>query len=111
MANLSSEPCSSRLRKEAHVEPHLGAFYNGIAFAIRVESKYRSGTLNDVLIHDHREGETVSRVIRVEQGTMVHKETGSQSPDERLQLREDLEQPTAKGTPPPHIAFPSNGRI
>ena len=50
-----------------------GAFYNGIeGFAIRVESKEEDGTLNDVLIHDHREGETgVSRVIRAEQGTMV----------------------------------------
>jgi lipopolysaccharide export system permease protein len=50
-----------------------GAFYNGIeGFAIRVESKEENGTLNDVLIHDHREGETgVSRVIRAEQGTMV----------------------------------------
>ena len=36
-----------------------GAFYNGIeGFAIRVESKEEDGTLNDVLIHDHREGET-----------------------------------------------------
>ena len=50
-----------------------GAFYNGIeGFAIRVEGKEEDGTLNDVLIHDHREGETgVSRVIRAEQGTMV----------------------------------------
>jgi lipopolysaccharide export system permease protein len=50
-----------------------GAFYNGIeGFAIRVESKEEDGTLNDILIHDHREGETgVSRVIRAEEGTMV----------------------------------------
>ena len=58
--------------KEAHVEPHSGAFYNGNEGFIRVESKEEDGTLNDVLIHDHREGETgVSRVIRAEQGTMV----------------------------------------
>ena len=59
--------------KKTNVEPHPGAFYNGIeGFAIRIESKEEDGTLNDVLIHDHREGETgVSRVIRAEQGTMV----------------------------------------
>ncbi len=52
-----------------------GAFYNGIeGFAIRIESKEEDGTLNDVLIHDHREGETgVSRVIRAAQGTMVQR--------------------------------------
>jgi hypothetical protein len=36
-----------------------GVFYNGIeGFAIRVDEKAEDGTLNDVLIHDHREGET-----------------------------------------------------
>jgi lipopolysaccharide export system permease protein len=52
-----------------------GAFYNGIeGFAIRIDGKKEDGTLNDVLIHDHREGETgTSRVIRAEQGTMVQR--------------------------------------
>ena len=50
-----------------------GVFYNGIeGFAIRVDEKDEDGTLLDVLIHDHREGETgVSRVIRANNGTMV----------------------------------------
>ena len=50
-----------------------GVFYNGIeGFAIRVDEKAEDGTLYDVLIHDHREGETgVSRVIRADYGTMV----------------------------------------
>jgi lipopolysaccharide export system permease protein len=50
-----------------------GVFYNGIeGFAIRVLDKDEDGTLTDVLIHDHREGETgVSRVIRASTGTMV----------------------------------------
>ncbi|HBP44449.1 MAG TPA: YjgP/YjgQ family permease [Flavobacteriales bacterium] len=50
-----------------------GAFYNGIeGFAIRVDSKEENGRLNDVLIHDHREGKTgVSRIIRADQGTMI----------------------------------------
>lgn len=49
-----------------------GAFYNGIeGFAIRVDSKEENGVLNDLFIHDHREGETgVSRVIRAERGQM-----------------------------------------
>lgn len=49
-----------------------GVFYNGIeGFAIRVDSKDEDGTLHDLLIHDHREGETgVSRVIRAKTGRM-----------------------------------------
>ena len=52
-----------------------GTFYNGIeGFAIRVDSKGENGVLNDLLIHDHREGETgVSRVIRAEAGQMEQK--------------------------------------
>ncbi|MDA0913137.1 MAG: LptF/LptG family permease [Bacteroidetes bacterium] len=50
-----------------------GVFYNGIeGFAIRTESKNDDGTLNDLLIHDHREGETgVSRIMRAESGSMA----------------------------------------
>ena len=52
-----------------------GAFYNGIeGFAIRVDEKTEDGTLKDILIHDHREGETgVSRVIRATSGRMEQK--------------------------------------
>lgn len=85
-----------------------GAFYNGIdGFAIRVDAKDEDGTLRDVLIHDHREGETgVSRVIRAESGTMV--QTGNRltiSLNEGHSYEEDLEQSKRrKERLHPHIA-------
>lgn len=85
-----------------------GAFYNGIdGFAIRVDGKDEDGTLRDVLIHDHREGETgVSRVIRAESGTMV--QTGNRltiSLNEGHSYEEDLEQSKRrKERLHPHIA-------
>ena len=85
-----------------------GAFYNGIeGFAIRVESKEEDGTLNDVLIHDHREGETgVSRVIRAEQGTMVQERNRlTISLMNGFSYEEDLEQSKRrKERLHPHIA-------
>ena len=91
-----------------------GAFYNGIeGFAIRVESKEEDGTLNDVLIHDHREGETgVSRVIRAEQGTMVQE--GNRltiALTNGFSYEEDLEQSKRrKERLHPTLPLPSNGR-
>lgn len=85
-----------------------GAFYNGIdGFAIRVDAKDEDGTLRDVLIHDHREGETgTSRVIRAESGTMV--QTGNRltiSLNDGVSYEEDLEQSKRrKERLHPHIA-------
>ena len=49
-----------------------GVFYNGIeGFSIRVADKRADGTLEDVLIHDHREATTgASRIIRAAEGRM-----------------------------------------
>jgi lipopolysaccharide export system permease protein len=57
-------------RPTLHLEP--GVFYTGIeGFAIRADAVEADGTLIDVLIHDHREGETgASRVIRAARGRM-----------------------------------------
>jgi lipopolysaccharide export system permease protein len=49
-----------------------GVFYNGIdGFSIRVETKHPDGTLDDVLIHDHRdpEGKRVM-VVQAQHGRM-----------------------------------------
>ncbi|MBO75191.1 MAG: permease [Flavobacteriales bacterium] len=85
-----------------------GAFYNGIeGFAIRIDGKEEDGTLNDVLIHDHREGETgVSRVIRANQGTMVqHGNRLTISLNNGVSYEEDLEQSKRrKERLHPHIA-------
>jgi lipopolysaccharide export system permease protein len=59
-------------QKKPTLNLNPGEFYNGIeGFAIRVDAKQENGTLDDILIHDHREGETgVSRIIRAESGQM-----------------------------------------
>lgn len=76
VANLK---CRALLFSVTKKKPTLnlqpGVFYNGIeGFAIRVDEKLDDGTLKDVLIHDHREGETgSSRIIRSETGRMTQR--------------------------------------
>ena len=54
----------TKQRPALNIKP--GVFYNGIeGFAIRVEDKSLDGTLNNILIHDHRSlDNNASRVIK-----------------------------------------------
>ena len=92
-----------------------GAFYNGIeGFAIRVESKEEDGTLNDVLIHDHREGETgVSHVLfEPSKAPWCKMETGSPSPCPMASaMKKTWSNPNGeRSASTPTSPLPSNGR-
>ena len=62
----------TKQRPALNIKP--GVFYTGIeGFAIRVEEKESDGTLNNILIHDHRNPERgASRVIKAESGKMTN---------------------------------------
>jgi len=62
----------TKQRPALNIRP--GVFYTGIeGFAIRVEEKESDGTLNNILIHDHRNPERgASRVIKAESGKMTN---------------------------------------
>lgn len=65
----------TKQRPALNIKP--GVFYTGIeGFAIRVEDKDIDGTLNNILIHDHRDPERqASLVIKAEKGQMYNDET------------------------------------
>ena len=62
----------TKQRPALNIRP--GVFYTGIeGFAIRVEDKESDGTMNNILIHDHRNPERgASRVIKAESGKMTN---------------------------------------
>ncbi len=64
----------TKQRPALNIKP--GVFYTGIeGFAIRVEEKELDGTLNNILIHDHRDPERqASLVIKAEKGQMFNDE-------------------------------------
>ncbi len=64
----------TKQRPALNIKP--GIFYTGIeGFSIRVENKEIDGTLNNILIYDHRDPERqASLVIKAESGKMYHDE-------------------------------------
>ncbi len=65
----------TKQRPALNIKP--GVFYTGIeGFSIRVEDKELDGTLNNILIYDHRDPERqASLVIKAEKGFMHNDET------------------------------------